>query len=108
MLLITLLSDLGVMAVVSLITIPYMKATKGRKQAYEMNDEFIHYVGYGKEDTYFRYSSIHKVTVHNSRNMLEVKGIVVSIPVFTAHEDFGFVRDYIIHRLPGTAKVLYE
>ena len=54
MLLITLLSDLGVMAVVSLITIPYMKATKGRKQAYEMNDEFIHYVGYGKEDTYFR------------------------------------------------------
>ena len=49
MLLITLLSDLGVMAVVSLITIPYMKASRGRQQAYEMNDEFIHYVGYGKE-----------------------------------------------------------
>ena len=31
MLLITLLSHLGVMAVVSLITIPYMKATKGRQ-----------------------------------------------------------------------------
>ena len=108
MLLITLLSDLGVMAVVSLITIPYMKATKGRQQAYEMNDEYIHYVGHGKEDTYFRYGSIHKVTVHNSRNMLEVKGAVVSIPVFAAHEDFGFVRDYIIRRLPGNAKVLYE
>jgi hypothetical protein len=60
MLLITFLSDLGIMAVVSLITIPYMKATKGRQQAYEMNDEFIHYVGHGKEDTYFR-NIIHNI-----------------------------------------------
>ena len=60
MLLITFLSDLGIMAVVSLITIPYMKATKGRQQAYEMNDECIHYVGHGKEDTYFR-NIIHNI-----------------------------------------------
>lgn len=108
MLLVTFLSDLGVMAVVSLVTIPYMKATKGRQQAYEMNDEYVHYVGYGKEDTYFRYRSIHKVVVHYSRNMLEVKGAVVSVPVFAAREDFGFIRDYILHRLPADAKVLYE
>ena len=80
----------------------------GKGPSYIMNDEYIHYVGHGKEDTYIRYGSIHKVTVHNSRNMLEVKGAVVSIPVFAAHEDFGFVRDYIIRRLPGNAKVLYE
>ena len=79
-----------------------------RQQKYEMNEEYIRYVGYGREDTYFHYKDIRRVVVHNSRNMIEVKGLVVTAPFFAAHEDFGFIRDYVIHRLPDRAEVVYE
>ena len=108
MLLVTLLTCLGVLAIVTVITVPLMRASRGRKQAYEMNDEYVRYVGYGKEDTYFAYKDIRKVRVYNSRNMLEVKGLIVSAPIFVPHEDFGFVRDYILRRIPGNTKVIYE
>lgn len=107
-LLVTGLSGLGVMAVTALVTIPLMRAGKGRQQKYEMNEEYIRYVGYGREDTYFHYKDIRRVVVHNSRNMIEVKGLVVTAPFFAAHEDFGFIRDYVIHRLPDRAEVVYE
>ena len=29
-------------------------------------------------------------------------------PVFVSHEDFGFVRDYILRRIPETAEVVFE
>ncbi len=29
-------------------------------------------------------------------------------PIFVPHEDFGFVRDYILKRIPGTAEVVYK
>ena len=55
-LLVTGLSGLSVMAVTALVTIPLMRAGKGRQQKYEMNEEYIRYVGYGREDTYFHYT----------------------------------------------------
>ena len=73
-----------------------------------MNEEYIRYVGYGREDTYFHYKDIRRVVVHSARNMIEVKGLVVTAPFFAAHEDFGFIRDYVIHRLPDRAEVVYE
>lgn len=102
------LSCLAVLAVVSVITLPLMRASRGREQKYEMNDEYVRYVGYGKEDAVFSYEKIRKVHVYNSRNMLEVKGLIVSAPFFVPHEYFGFVRDYILRRLPGDAEVTYE
>ena len=105
---VTLLACLGVMVVVTAITVPLMRASRGRKQPYEMNDEYVRYVGYGREDACFFYEKIRAVHVYNSRDMLEVKGLVVSAPVFVPHEDFGFVRDYILRRLPGSTKVEYD
>ena len=108
MLKVTLLTCLGVMAVVTAVVIPIMRISKGRQQPYEMNDEYVRYVGYGKEDACFRYKDIRRVKVFNSRNMLEVSGLIVSAPIFVPHEGFGFVRDYILRRLPGNTKVEYD
>ncbi len=105
---VTLLTCLGVMAIVTAVTVPLMRASKGRQQKYEMNDEYVRYVGYGREDTRFAYKDIRKIHVYNARNMIEVKGIVVSAPFFVPHEDFGFVRDYILRRIPGNTEVIYE
>ena len=76
----TVLSCLGVLAVVSAITIPLMRLSRERQQKYEMNDEYVRFVGYGKSDSYFYYRNIRQVRVHNSRNMIEVKGLAVSAP----------------------------
>ena len=104
----TLLSCLAVMAVVSAIALPLIRAGRGRQQKYEMNEEYVRFVGYGKEDAYFYYKNIRKVRIFNSRNMMEVKGHIVSAPFFVPHEDFGFVRNYVLHRLPENAEVVYE
>ena len=102
----TLLGCAGVMAVVSVITIPLMWASKGRKQKYEMNEEYVRYVGYGRDDHYFYYKGIRQVHIFHSRSMLEVKGAIVTVPVFVPQEDFVFVKNYILHRLPDSAKVI--
>ena len=105
---VTILTCLGVMAVVTAVALPLMRLSRGRQQPYEMNDEYVRYVGYGREDARFRYEDIRKVRVCSSRNMLEVKGLIVTAPIFVPHEDFGFVRDYILRRLPGNTKVEYD
>ena len=105
---VTLLTCLGVMAIVTAVTVPLMRASKGRQQKYEMNDEYVRYVGYGREDSRFAYNDIRKVHVYNARNMIEVKGLVISAPFFVPHENFGFVRDYILRRIAGNTEMIYE
>ena len=104
----TLLSSLGILAIVTIVAVPYLRAMTGRKQSYEMNEKYIRYVGYGKEDAVFSYEDIRKVHVYTSRNMLEVKGAIVSAPFFVPQEDFDFVKGYILQRLPNHAEILYE
>ena len=108
MLVATLLSCLAVMAVVAVITIPLMYLSKGRLQKYEMNEEYVHYVGYGREDACFYYPDIRYVRIYTSRSMIEVKGLVRAAPFFIAHEDFEFMKNYILQRLPDSAHVEYE
>ena len=40
--------------------------------------------------------------------MIEVKGLIRFAPVFIAREDFAFVKNYILQRLPDSARVEYE
>ena len=108
MFLATLLSCLGALAVVSAVALPLMRLSRGRQQKYEMNEEYVRFVGYGKSDSYFHYKGIRRVRVNRSRNLINIKGIAVSAPFFVLPEDFEFVRNYIILRLPDSAKVIYE
>lgn len=108
MFLTTLLSCLGVLAVVSAVALPLMRLSRGRQQKYEMNEEYVRFVGYGRSDSYFHYKGIRRVRVNRARNLIHIRGIAVSAPFFVPPEGFEFVRNYIVSRLPDGAKVSYE
>ena len=108
MFLTTLLSCLGVLAVVSAVALPLMRLSRSRQQKYEMNEEYVRFVGYGRSDSYFRYKGIRRVRVNRARNLIHIRGIAVSAPFFVPPEGFEFVRNYIVSRLPDSAKVSYE
>ena len=78
-----------------------------RKQAYSMTEDAVIF-GVGKAANPFFFESIKKAVVYTNRNMVELYTRIGSAPVFVTHEDFGFVRDYIIRKLPDTAVVLYK
>ena len=108
MFLTTLLSCLGVLAVVSAVALPLMRLSRGRQQKYEMNEEYVRFVGYGRSDSYFPYKGIRRVRVNRARNLIHIRGTAVSAPFFVPPEGFEFVRNYIVSRLPDGAKVSYE
>lgn len=108
MFLTTLLSCLGVLAVVSAVALPLMRLSRGRQQKYEMNEEYVRFVGTGRSDSYFHYKGIRRVRVNRARNLIHIRGIAVSAPFFVPPEGFEFVRNYIVSRLPDSAKVSYE
>ena len=108
MFLTTLLSCLGVLAVVSAVALPLMRLSRGRQQKYEMNEEYVRFVGFGRSDSYFHYKGIRRVRVNRARNLIHIRGIAVSAPFFVPPEGFEFVRNYIVSRLPDSAKVSYE
>ena len=78
-----------------------------RKQAYTMTEDCVIF-GAGKAANPFFFKSIRKVVVFTNRNMIELYTPLGSGPVFVPHEDFGFIRDTILRRLPDTAEVIYE
>ena len=102
-----LLSCLGVMAIVGGVYFLFNLNAGNRKQAYTMTEDCIIF-GVGKTANPFFYKSIRKAVVFTGRNMIELYTLVGSGPVFVDHNDFGFVRDYILRRLPETTEVVYE
>ena len=102
-----LLSCLGVMAIVGGVYFLFNLNAGNRKQAYTMTEDCIIF-GVGKAANPFFYKSIRKAVVFTGRNMIELYTLVGSGPVFVDHNDFGFVRDYILRRLPETTEVVYE
>ena len=106
MLRVVLLTCLGILALVTLVTVPIVRTMSGRQQDYEMNEDYVRYVGYGRDDTYFRYRDIRSVRIDRSRNMMEIRGLIVSAPFFIPREDFRFVCNYILRRLPDRTRVV--
>ena len=104
---VTILSSLGVMAVCGGVCWLFNRNAGNRKQSYIMNEE---YVGFHQRRYYapFPFRSIRKAVIYESRNMIELFQTVGAGPVFASHEDFPFVKDYILQRLPETAEVEYR
>ena len=101
------LTSLGIMAIVGVVCFLFNLNAGNRRQAYTMTEDCIIF-GAGRAQNPFFYKSIRKAVVYMSRNMIELYTTVGSGPVFVDHEDFGFVRDYILKRLPESAKVVWE
>ena len=102
-----LLSTLGVMAVCGGVCWLFNRNAGSRKQSYIMNEESV---GFHQRRYYtpFPFRSIKKAVIYESRDMIELFQAVGSGPVFVPHEDFPFVKDFILQRLPDTAEVEYR
>ena len=103
-----LLSCLAVMAIAGGVCWLFSRNAGNRGQRYEMTEDCILFLGGKRSTNPFPFKSIRKAVVFNSRNMIELYQLVGSGPVFVPHEDFGFVRDYILRRIPDSAEVIYE
>ncbi len=69
-----------------------------------MNEE---YVGFHQRRYYapITFNSVRKAVIYESRNMIELFQAIGSGPVFVPPEDFPFVKEFIIQRLPQTADI---
>ena len=101
---IVLLSSLGVMAVCGGVCWLFNRNAGNRKQSYIMNDACV---GFHRRRYYapITFSSVRKAVIYESRNMIELFQTVGSGPVFVPREDFPFVKEFIIQRLPETADI---
>ncbi len=101
---IVLLSSLGVMAVCGGVCWLFNRNAGNRKQSYIMNEE---YVGFHQRRYYapITFNSVRKAVIYESRNMIELFQAIGSGPVFVPPEDFPFVKEFIIQRLPQTADI---
>ncbi len=104
---IVLLSSLGVMAVCGGVCWLFNRNAGNRKQRYIMNDACV---GFRRHRYYapITFRSVRKAVIYESRNMIELFHAFGSGPVFVPREDFPFVKDFIIQRLPETAEVEYR
>ena len=102
-----LLSCLGVMAVCGGVCWLFNRNAGHRKQSYLMDEDSV---GLYQRRYYtpITFRSVRKAVVHGSRDMIELFQAVGSAPVFVPHEDFPFVRDFILERLPKTAETEYH
>ncbi|MBR5109771.1 MAG: hypothetical protein IK099_06215 [Clostridia bacterium] len=77
-----------------------------RKQSYIMTEDSVQ-LYQRRYYAPFTFRGIKRAVVYESRDMIELFQAVGSAPVFTSHEDFPFVKDFILQRLPDTARVEY-
>ena len=107
MLKVTLLSCIGAMAVAGGTCWLYKQNAGKRVQGYMMTEEVISL----KQKRYwapFSFKKKKKAVIYPSRDMIELYQIAGSAPIFVPHEDFEFVKDFILERIPETAEVKYE
>ena len=102
-----LLSTLAVLLIAGLPCWLYLRGGE-IWQKYEMSEERLHFVGYGRSDAYYDFKAIRKVRILAEQNLLEVRTALSVAPFFVPHEDFAFVQDYVLRRLPDTVQLRYD
>lgn len=89
----------GVFILISLLVCWGLDSLPGQlTEIYHLTDTYIE-TGSGKTHATFSFDRTKKVIVGS--NFVELKGIFSGPKIFIPEEDFYFVRDYILNRLPG-------
>ena len=104
---IVLLSCAGGMAVAGGVCWLFDRHAGKRKQRYIMTEDAVFFCQ-RRRNVPFTFSSIKRAIVCPSRNMIDLYQAVGSSAVFVPPEDYEFVRDFILQRLPASAIVEYE
>ena len=103
-----LLSCLGVMAIAGLICLLYYRGSGTIWQPYELTEEYVRYVGSTKTNVYFYFRQIRRVKVSAEKSLIEVASLLTTAPILVPPEDFRFVEDYILNRLPESTEVVFK
>ena len=105
---VVLLTCLAIMAIAGGVCWAYMRFMTPIYQPYELTEDYVRYVGSRRSNTYFRYKDIRKVIIDAGRGRIAICSALVTAPVFVPREDFAFVQNYILQRLPDTAQIIYR
>ena len=103
-----LLISLVIMAIAGIVCWLYLRFMTPIYQPYEMTEDYVRYVGTRRSNAYYHYKGIRKVYIDAGRNRIAICSVASTAPVFVPHEDFAFVQNYILQRLPDTAQIIYR
>lgn len=107
MLRVTLLSCLGALAVTGGVCLLFRRHAGTRLQRYILTEDAIHFC-MRRGSNPFLFRNTRKAVIFPGRNMIELYQPFASGPIFVPPEDFAFVRDYILQRIPEDAEIVYE
>ena len=102
---VTLLSCAGALAVTGGVCWLFGRRAGRRTQAYVLTEDAVLFPR-RKTSAPILFRSVRKAVVCPSREMIELRHLGGSAPVFAPPGGFAFVRDYILERLPPDATVL--
>ena len=106
MLWVILLCTLAVMTICGGVCWLFWLNAGKRRQYYELSEWHVTFGKGYRRRTAFSYKSIRKAVVYPSRHMIELYPLIGSGPVFAPPEDYEFVRDFILTRIPDGADVI--
>ncbi len=75
------------------------------RETYVMSDIYIR-SGYGRSAVFFHYDKARMVVI--TGKYIELQGKTTKMRVYTPEEDFPFISNYILNRLPGDCERRYE
>jgi len=107
-LVVMLLCAVAAVVIALAVCLVFYKLAPTSRQPYELTEKYIRWVGTGRTNAYYYFRGIRRVRVSRPENMIEVRGLIGFIQVFVPPEDFSFVCEYILRRLPERADVTYD
>ena len=75
--------------------------------SYKMTGEYIEAWPKGRGNNIHRYEGVRRVTMEPRIDRIRLKWAVTGLDVYVPREDYAFVRDYILERVPQEAEKLY-
>ena len=94
----------AIIAVIIIILLIVGRNSRNKVQRYEMNDRYVGLMNV-KNPVLYYYDRIQEIVVN--QDYLELHGKIRTSRVYIPHEDFTFVRDYILQHTLGRAQVRY-
>ena len=75
--------------------------------SFKMTGEYIKSWPKGRGNNIHRYEGVRRVTMEPRVDRIRLKWAVTGLDVYVPREDYAFVRDYILERVPKDAEKLY-
>ncbi len=75
--------------------------------SFKMTEAYIESWPKGKGNNIHHYEGVRRVTMEPRVDRIRLKWAVTGLDVYVPREDYAFVRDYILERVPADAEKIY-